>query len=127
VGSASSEPNKTLETHPVNEGTLGVEQVELVVQARPSRSNPMARFAKEQSERSALRGIRCRNAPTTHEVVLANMQSDLETLARSPPGTSAGGSLQKPSLKPVGHQSTNLDGSKHLGSSARRADHIELD
>jgi hypothetical protein len=28
-------------------------------------------------------------------------------LARSPPGTNALGSLQMPSLKPVGHQSTN--------------------
>lgn len=41
-------------------------------------------------------------------MVLESIQSDLETLARSPPGTSAGASLQIPSLKPVGHQSTNL-------------------
>jgi len=58
----------------------------------------------------------------THDVVLDSMQRDRETLARSPPGTRAGGSLQIPScqvsrvlrcvffqltLKPVGHQSTN--------------------
>lgn len=33
----------------------------------------------------------------THEVVLDNMHKDRETLARSPPGTRAGGSLQIPS------------------------------
>src|ERR1700731_1590134 len=40
-------------------------------------------------------------------VVLDNMHMLRETLARSPPGICAGGSLQIPSLKPVGHQSTN--------------------
>jgi hypothetical protein len=40
-------------------------------------------------------------------VVFESMHSERETLARSPPGTFAGGSLQMPSLKPVGHQSTN--------------------
>ena len=93
----------------MDKGTLGVEQVELVVQARPSRSNPVVGFPDQVSFSLLTRSFHAGNSVTkTHEVVLANMQSDLETLARSPPGTSAGGSLQKPSLKPVGHQSTNL-------------------
>lgn len=41
-------------------------------------------------------------------MVLDNIQTDLETLAKSPPGTRAGASLLIPILKPVGHQSTNL-------------------
>ena len=41
-------------------------------------------------------------------VVLESMHTLRETLARSPPGTWEGASLQMPSLKPVGHQSTKL-------------------
>jgi len=39
-------------------------------------------------------------------VVLDNMHRLRLTLARSPPGTQAAASLQIPSLKAVGHQST---------------------
>lgn len=64
----------------------------------------------------------CDTISATHEVVFDSMHKDRETLAKSPPGTKAGGSLQMPSyeefsasvgkmekhtLKPVGHQSTN--------------------
>jgi len=38
---------------------------------------------------------------------LERVHRERDALARSPPGTYAGGSLQMPSLKPVGHQSTN--------------------
>merc|ERR1719500_1271856 len=40
-------------------------------------------------------------------VVLESMQTARCTLARSPPGTTVGGWQLIPTLKPVGHQSTN--------------------
>merc|ERR1712110_465345 len=40
-------------------------------------------------------------------VVLLNMHTARCTLARSPPGTTVGGWWLIPTLKPVGHQSTN--------------------
>merc|ERR1719410_2852668 len=40
-------------------------------------------------------------------VVLLSIQTALLILARSPPGTTVGGWELMPTLKPVGHQSTN--------------------
>jgi hypothetical protein len=72
-----------MSTHPVDESSLRVEQIKLVVETSPgscdSKVSQMPLLLK------------------THEVVLDNMHKDRETLARSPPGTRAGGSLQIPS------------------------------
>ena len=69
-------------THPVNKCALGVQQIKLVVETRPRGSD------------TVYQRMPCQ---VTHEVVLESMQSERDTLARSPPGTRAGGSLQIPS------------------------------
>jgi len=70
----------TLTDVPVHKGTLGVQEVELMVKAAPCGRD----------------GSRVRqHAHATRD------------LSKVTPGMYAGGSLQIPSLKPVGHQSTN--------------------
>ena len=97
------EPNLTHLFHtltdiPMYEGTLGVQKIELVVEAAPGRRD----------------GSRAKPIVINLDLVcqrdgahFESMQRLRETLAVSPPGMCEGGSLQTPSLKPVGHQSTN--------------------
>jgi len=88
----------TLTDIPMHKGTLGVQEIELVVEAAPggrdgSCAKPMVINLIFVCQRDG-----------TH---FESMQRLRETLAVSPPGMCEGGSLQTPSLKPVGHQSTN--------------------
>lgn len=70
----------TLADEPVHERALRVQEVELAVEAAPGRRD--GRRVGQHAERA-------------------------RHLGEVAPGTLAGGSLQMPSLKPVGHQSTN--------------------
>ena len=135
-GSTRTHLLHTLADVPVHEGTLGVEEVELVVWTGKRRLDyhiwPCRNVNSPKRDQAAeiavvlFEGIRhryteggCRN---TH---LESMHKLRVVLARSPPGTQAAGSLQIPScqrklsdnasycnahnctLKPVKHQSTN--------------------
>jgi hypothetical protein len=88
----------TLTDIPMNEGTLGVQKIKLVVEAAPGRRDGSC--AKPMVVNLV---FVCQRDDAHFE----SMQRLRETFAVSPPGMCEGGSLQTPSLKPVGHQSTN--------------------
>jgi hypothetical protein len=89
----------------VDECSLGVEQVELNEKEGDFDQHAVRRCHETKKEERTFWSSRAQAEAMA--VVLESMQSDRETLAVSPPGTSSGGWLQIPSLKPVGHQSTN--------------------
>jgi len=88
----------TLADIPMHEGTLGVQEIELVVEAAPGRRDGSCAKPK------VINLVFVCQQDRAH---FESMQRLRETLAVSPPGMYEGGSLQTPSLKPVGHQSTN--------------------
>lgn len=88
----------TLTDVPMHKGTLGVQEIELVVEAAPGRRD------RSCAKTMVINPILVCQRDSAH---FESMQRLRETLAVSPPGMYEGGSLQTPSLKPVGHQSTN--------------------
>jgi len=82
----------------MHKGTLGVQEIELVVETAPGRRD------RSRAKPVVINLIIVCQRDGTH---FESMQRLRETLAVSPPGICEGGSLQTPSLKPVGHQSTN--------------------
>lgn len=97
------EPNLTHLFHtltdiPMHEGALGVQEIKLVVETAPGRRD------RSCAKPMVINLIFVCQRDSAH---FESMQRLRETLAVSPPGMYEGGSLQTPSLKPVGHQSTN--------------------